>query len=143
MPAHCTFIEAKNQLFALYKRGIVHKLCHFLGKVYENYPTIFIYTLHLQHFTMETKTLVIAAAVMIAATAAFALTPLLASSAMALRNGGQTQTTSCTTTHNGNGASSTTSGTCDPSTVPGNSASQTQTTTTCTKVHGKFVCTTS
>jgi hypothetical protein len=89
--------------------------------------------LHLSHFTMETKTLVIAAAVMIAATAAFALAPLLASSAMALRNGGTQETQTCV--HNGNGR--TTDGAC---TGNGNSAN---TITTCTqKVRGQFVTTT-
>jgi hypothetical protein len=120
--------------FLLYKKGIVHKLCHFPGKVYENYPRIFIYTLHLQHFTMETKTLVIAAAVMIAATAAFALAPLLASSAIAAKGGvnpGGGTTETCV--HNGNGRTS--DGACS-------NPSGTTVTTTCTKVHGKFQCTT-
>jgi hypothetical protein len=119
--------------FLLYINGIAHKLCHFHGNIGEKYPTIFIYTLHLQHFTMKTTTFVLAA-VIIVATAAIAIYPT--SNAMALRNGGSV--TTCTTTHNGNGAQSTTSGECDPSTVPGNSAQQSE--TTCTKVHGKFVC---
>jgi hypothetical protein len=85
-------------------------------------------------FYMETKTLVIAA-VIIAATAAFALGPLVTSSAMAARGGvnpggGTTQT--CV--HNGNGATS--DGACS------NPSGTTQT-TTCVKVHGKFQCSTS
>jgi hypothetical protein len=82
---------------------------------------------------METKTLVIAA-VMIAATAAFALAPLVTSSAIAARGGvnpGGTTSTECV--HNGNGG--TTSGSCS------NPSGTTQT-TTCTKIHGKFHCTT-
>jgi hypothetical protein len=79
---------------------------------------------------METKTLVIAAAVMIAATAAMAIAPLLASSAMAIRNGEQQFTDTCV--HNGNGR--TTEGACSGN---GNSAN---TVTTCTqKVRGQFV----
>jgi hypothetical protein len=53
---------------------MVHKLCHFPGKVYEKYPRIFIYALHLQHFTMETKTVfaivAVVAAIGLAATVA-------------------------------------------------------------------------
>jgi hypothetical protein len=61
---------------------------------------------------MEAKTLVIAA-VIIAATAAFALAPLVTSSAMALRNGGTQTTSSCV--HNGNGATTSTGTTnCGP-----------------------------
>jgi hypothetical protein len=118
----------------LYIKDISHKLCHFHGNVGEKYPTIFIYTLNLQHFTMETKTLVIAAAVMIAATAAFALTPLVTSSAMAAKGGvnpGGSTTTTCV--HNGNG---------NPSDGACSNPSGTTVTTTCTKVHGKFTCTT-
>jgi hypothetical protein len=119
--------------FLLYINGIAHKLCPLHGNIGEKYPTIFIYTLHLQHFTMETKTLVIAAAVMIAATAAFALTPLVTSSAMALRNGQSQTTTTCF--HNGNGANegTTTTGTCGPG-----QSSQPVTTTT-TKCQGRIV----
>jgi hypothetical protein len=72
---------------------------------------------------METKTLVIAA-VIIAATAAIALAPLATYNAMALRNGDST--TRCV--HNGNGADR-----CGPG--------QSSTEVTCTKVRGKFVCT--
>jgi hypothetical protein len=113
----CTFIEAKNQkyhkihklpyrsnlstsaspnqLFALHK-GYSSQVMPFHGKVYENYPIILIYTLHLSHFTMETKTLVIAA-VIIAATAATAIAPLVTLNAMAARPGPQSF---CV--HNGN-----------------------------------------
>jgi hypothetical protein len=62
---------------------------------------------------------------------AFALAPLVSSSAMAIKNGDSTTTTTCT--HNGNGAQS--SGECS-------NPSGTTSTTTCTKIHGKFVCTT-
>lgn len=72
---------------------------------------------------------------MIAATAAFALAPMLTSTAMAAKGGvnpggGTTQT--CV--HNGNGKTS--DGACS------NPSGTTQT-TTCEKVHGKFHCTTS
>jgi hypothetical protein len=82
---------------------------------------------------METRTLVMAA-VMIAAAMAFAISPLVTSSAMAAKGGvnpGGSTTTTCT--HNGNGDTS--SGSCS------NPSGTTQT-TTCTKVHGKFTCTT-
>jgi hypothetical protein len=82
---------------------------------------------------METKTLAIVA-VMIAATTAFALAPVLASSAMAAKGGvnpGGGTTTECV--HNGNGKTS--EGSCS------NPSGTTQT-TTCKKVHGKFTCTT-
>src|SRR5215212_6827673 len=101
-------------IFLVYINGVIQKLCHIQDKVYEKYPRIFIYTLHLLHFTMETKTLVIAT-VIVAVTAAFALAPLVTSSAMALRNGGSQSTPTCV--HNGNGA--TTGGAC---TGNGNSA---------------------
>jgi hypothetical protein len=74
-------------------------------------------------------------AAMIAATAAFALAPLVTSSAIAAKGGvnpGGSTTTECV--HNGNGASS--DGACS------NPSGTTQT-TTCTKVHGKYTCTTS
>ncbi len=74
-------------------------------------------------------------AAMIAATAAFALSPLVSSNVMAAKGGvnpGGSTTTECV--HNGNGK--TTEGTCS-------NPSGTTVTTTCTKVHGKFTCTTS
>ena len=86
-------------------------------------------------FTMNRQQTVAILAVMIAATAAFALVPLVTSSAMAAAGGvnpGGSETTTCV--HNGNGATS--SGSCS------NPSGTTQT-TTCTKVHGKFQCTTS
>ena len=74
---------------------------------------------------MKTKTLPIAA-VIIAATAAVAIAPLVILPAMAAPNG--STTTSCV--HNGNGADKCT---------PGSSS----TTVTCTKTNGKYVCTSS
>lgn len=82
---------------------------------------------------MRTKTIVIAA-IMIAATAGLALAPTVTSDAMAAKGGvnpGGGTTTTCV--HNGNGATS--GGACS------NPSGTTQT-TTCTKVHGKFTCTT-
>jgi hypothetical protein len=73
-------------------------------------------------------------AVMIAATAALALGPMVSSNVLAAPGGvnpGGSTTTECV--HNGNGA--TTEGGCS------NPSGTTQT-TTCTKVHGKFTCTT-
>jgi len=112
-------------IFLVYINGVIQKLCHIQDKVYEKYPRIFIYTLHLQHFTMETKTLVIAA-VIVAVTATFALAPLV-SSAMALRNGGSVSTTTCV--HNGNGRTTS----CPPT-----GSSSTPITTTTYKCQGKF-----
>ena len=77
---------------------------------------------------MEIKTLVVAA-VIVAATAAMAIAPLVTSSAMALRNGGSQTTQTCV--HNGNGAASG-----SPPCGPG--ASSTPITTTTFKCHGKF-----
>jgi hypothetical protein len=77
---------------------------------------------------MVTKTLVIAT-VIVAITAAFALAPLVTSSAMALRNGGSQESTTCI--HNGNGAP-----TGSPPCGPGSSAQPVTTTTY--KCHGKF-----
>ncbi len=82
---------------------------------------------------MKTQTLVIAA-VIIAATASLALAPTFTSTAMAAKGGvnpGGSTTTECV--HNGNDRTS--EGTCS------NPSGTTQT-TTCTKVHGKFTCTT-
>jgi hypothetical protein len=70
---------------------------------------------------METKTIVIAA-VIVAATAAMAIAPL-ALTANAAPNG--STTTTCV--HNGNGADKCTGG-------------SSSTTVTCTKVNGKYVC---
>lgn len=80
------------------------------------------------------KTQVVAAFI-IAATIAVSMAPLAASNAMAGKGGvnpGGTTDTECI--HNGNG--DTTSGSCS-------NPSGTTVTTTCTKVHGKFTCTTS
>jgi hypothetical protein len=77
---------------------------------------------------MKPTTLVIVAA-MIAATAAFALAPLVTSNAMALRNGGSQTTQTCV--HNGNG--DTTSGACT-----GNGNSAQTVTQTQYKCQGKF-----
>jgi len=71
---------------------------------------------------METKTITIAA-VIVAATVAMTIAPLATLNAMAAPNG--STTTSCV--HNGNGADKCT---------PGSSS----TTVTCTKVNGKYVC---
>lgn len=82
---------------------------------------------------MKTQTLAIAA-VMIAATAALAIGPMVTSNAMAAKGGinpGGGTTEECV--HNGNGR--TADGACT------NPSGTTQT-TTCVKVHGKFECTT-
>jgi hypothetical protein len=82
---------------------------------------------------MKTKTLVMAAA-MIAATAALALAPTFTSTAMAAKGGvnpGGGTTEECV--HNGNGR--VTEGEC----TNGNSGNTV--TTTCEKIRGKFVCT--
>jgi hypothetical protein len=72
---------------------------------------------------MKTRTLIIAA-VIIAATSAVAIAPLATLNAMAAPNG--STTTTCV--HNGNGADKCT---------PGSSS----TTVTCTKIKGKYECT--
>jgi len=77
---------------------------------------------------MQTKTLVIAAAIL-AATAAFALAPLVTSNAMALRNGGSQTTDTCV--HNGNGDTS--SGACSGKGNSAQTVTQTQ-----YKCKGKF-----
>ena len=71
---------------------------------------------------METKTTIMAALI-VAATTAMAIAPLAALNAMAAPNG--STTTTCV--HNGNGGDKCT---------PGSSS----TTVTCTKVNGKYVC---
>jgi hypothetical protein len=70
---------------------------------------------------METKTTIIAALI-VAATTAMAIAPIATLNAMAAPNG---STTTCV--HNGNGADKCTGG-------------SSSTTVTCTKVNGKYVC---
>jgi hypothetical protein len=77
---------------------------------------------------MKTKTAVITAVIIAAATAVLVIAPLGAP-VMALRNGGSTQTTTCV--HNGNGAPGG-----SPPCGPGESAQPVTTTTY--KCHGKF-----
>jgi hypothetical protein len=74
---------------------------------------------------MEMKTLVIAAVIMVA-TAAVSIAPLVTSNAMAAPNG----STKTTCIHNGNGENKCTPG-------------QSSTTVTCTKVKGKYECSSS
>jgi hypothetical protein len=71
---------------------------------------------------MQTKTITLVA-VIVAATAAMAIAPLATLNAMAAPNG--STTTTCV--HNGNGADKCTGG-------------SSTTTVTCTKVNGKYVC---
>jgi hypothetical protein len=78
---------------------------------------------------METKSLVIAA-VIIAATAALAIAPVVTSNAMALRSGGSEERDTCV--HNGNGR--TTSGACSGD----RGSSESTVTQTVYKCKGKF-----
>jgi hypothetical protein len=92
--------------------------------------SLFYILFSMKSVTMNRQQTVAILAVVVAATAAFALAPLVTSSAMAAK-GGVNPGGSTTCVHNGNGDTS--DGAC---------SNPSGTTQTCVKVHGKFECST-